>query len=123
MPNEIYWFRHNAREVAPAHPEGFPVPIETVRARLDEEICFFNGLDGLLIGMDPDFSPAMRRRAIGRAEEVLSAHKSIARRIRERFLIPANPQEWDPAGGLALAVEEGAEVAANCYRTLEQGVD
>src|SRR3984893_2563475 len=88
LPNEIYWFRHAAREVAPAHPNGLPVPIGTLRARLDEEIRFFKGLDGLLIGMDPDISPPMRRRAIGRAENVLSTHKSIARRIRERFLIP-----------------------------------
>ena len=121
-PNEIYWFRHAAREVAAAHPEGFPVQIETVRARLDEEIQFFRGLDGLLVGMDRDFSPATRRRAIGRAEAVLSANDAIARRIRERFLIPANTEEWDPAGGLALALERSAEAAARCYQPLENGI-
>lgn len=118
LPNEIYWFRHAAREVAPAHPEGFAVPIETVRARLYEEIRFFSGLDGLLVGMDRDFSLLTRRRAIARAEAVMSVDDLIARRIRERFLIPANSQEWDPAGGLALALEGGAEAATNCYRPL-----
>jgi tetratricopeptide (TPR) repeat protein len=122
LPNEIYWFRHAAREVAPAHPEGFAVPIETVRARLDEEIRFFSGLDGLLVGMDRDFSLLTRRRAIVRAEAVMSVDDLIARRIRERFLIPANSQEWDPAGGLALALEGGAEAATNCYRPLARGI-
>ncbi len=122
LPNEIYWFRHAAREVAPAHPEGFAVPIETVRARLYEEIRFFSGLDGLLVGMDRDFSLLTRRRAIARAEAVMSVDDLIARRIRERFLIPANSQEWDPAGGLALALEGGAEAATNCYRPLARGI-
>jgi hypothetical protein len=53
-----------AREVASAHPGGLPVSIETVRTRLDEEIRFFTGLDGLLVGMDRDFSTATRQLAI-----------------------------------------------------------
>jgi hypothetical protein len=70
FPNEIQWFRHAAREVAPAHPDGLPVSIDIVRARLDEEIRFFRGLDGLLVGMDRDFSEATRRRAVLRAENI-----------------------------------------------------
>ena len=58
LPNEIQWFRHAAREVAPAHAEGLPVALEVVRSRLDEETRFFRGLDGLLVGMDRDFSVA-----------------------------------------------------------------
>ncbi|MCI0465423.1 MAG: hypothetical protein L0Y57_00185 [Beijerinckiaceae bacterium] len=122
LPNELFWFRHVAREVAPAHPEGLLVPIARVRERLEEEIRFFSGLDGLLVGMDPDFSQETRRCAINRAEAVLSSNDLIARRIRERFLIPANAQEWDPSGGLAFSLEEGAEAAANCYRPLEQEI-
>src|SRR6266849_1770915 len=68
LPNEIQWFRHTAREVSPADPEGLPVAIEKVRARLDEEIRVFNGLDGLLVGMDRDFSAVTRQRALSRAE-------------------------------------------------------
>ncbi len=122
LPNEIYWFRHAPRELALAHPEGLPVPIETVRTRLDEEIRFFSGLDGLLVGMDRDFSSPTRRRAVCRAEMVLSASDSMARRIRERFLIPANTQEWDPSGGLTFALETGCQSAANCYRPLAEGL-
>jgi hypothetical protein len=122
FPNEVQWFRHAAREIAPAHPEGLPVSIDIVRVRLEEEIRFFSGLDGLLVGMDRDFSEAMRRRAVLRAENILAAGDAVARRIRHRFLIPANTQEWDPAGGLALALRNAAKVVVNYYRPLAEGV-
>ncbi len=122
LPNEMQWFRNSAREVAPADPEGLSVPIERVRERLDEEIRFFAGLDGLLVGMDRDFATATRRRAISRAEDVLSAEDAVAQRVRERFLIPANTQEWDPVGGLALAVKCEAKAAGDCYRPLAEGI-
>src|SRR5712691_3208828 len=86
LPNEVQWFRHAAREVAPVHPEGLPVSIDRIRTRLDEEIRFFTGLDGLLVGMDRDFSEATCRRALARAEDILSADDAVARRIRHRFL-------------------------------------
>ncbi len=122
LPNDIYWFRNAAREVAPVEPDGLPVAIAKVRSRLEEEVRFFNGLDGLLVGMDADFSNQTRKNAILRAELALSAHDDIARRIRERFLIPANTQEWNPKGGLALARENGAEAASDCYRPLAEGI-
>ncbi|MCH8859103.1 MAG: hypothetical protein IID54_05920, partial [Proteobacteria bacterium] len=122
LPNETQWFRYAAREVVPAHPRGLSVSIERVRERLDEEIRYFGGLDGLLVGMDRDFSAATRQRAISRAEDVLSADDAVAQRIRERFLIPANTQEWDPVGGLALAVEGGAKAAGDYYRPLAEGI-
>ncbi len=121
VPNEVQWFRQVAREVVPAHPGGLPVSIETVRTRLDEEIRFFSGLDGLLVGMDRDFSKATRQRAISRAEEVLSADDEIARRIRERILIPANTQEWDPDGGLVLARSIDAKAVSSYYELLTDG--
>jgi hypothetical protein len=116
LPNEVQWFRHTAREVVLVHPEGLPVSISLVRKRLDEEIRFFNGLDGLLVGMDRDFSEATRARAISRAENVLASNSAVARRILQRFLIPANTQEWDPWGGYALAIRNEAEAAAEFYR-------
>ena len=122
LPNEIQWFRHAAREVAPVHAEGLPVALEVVRSRLEEETRFFRGLDGLLVGMDPDFSAKTRTRAISRAEEILSANGEVARRIRQRFLIPANAQEWDAAGALALALEHKANSASACYRLLAAGI-
>jgi tetratricopeptide (TPR) repeat protein len=121
LPNEVQSFRQAAREVAPAHPDGLPVSIDMVRVRLDEEIRSFTGLDGLLVGMDRDFSEATRARAISRAEDILSVDDPVARRIRQRFLIPANAQEWDPASGLALALRNAAKAAANCYRLLAEG--
>ena len=122
LPNEVQWFRHAAREVAPAHPQGLPVSIEMVRSRLREEIRFFNGLDGLLVGMDRDISDALRRRAIARAEQTISTDDGLARRVRARFLIPANTQEWDPAGALILALALGAKTASACYRPLATGI-
>ncbi|MBI1867579.1 MAG: tetratricopeptide repeat protein, partial [Methylocystis sp.] len=122
LPNDIYWFRNAAREVAPVEPNGLPVAIAKVRSRLEEEIRFFNGLDGLLVGMDPDFSDQTRKNAISRAELALSKQDDIARRIRERFLIPVNTQEWNPEGGLALALENGAASASACYRPLAEGI-
>ena len=65
--NEIYVFRHMAREVAPVDPEGLPVQIARVRSRLGTEILFFKTLDGLLVGMDPDMPEKVRRQAISRA--------------------------------------------------------
>jgi hypothetical protein len=121
LPNEIQWFRRAARELAPAHPEGLPVELDVVRLRLEEEMRFFRGLDGLLIGMDRDFKTTTRRRGISRAEQVLSVNGDVARRIRERFLVPANTREWDPAGGWALANECGANAAGACYRLLAEG--
>lgn len=53
LPNEIQFFRQASREITPAHPEGLPVDLTTVRSRLEEETRFFQALDGLLIGMDP----------------------------------------------------------------------
>jgi S-(hydroxymethyl)glutathione synthase len=117
LPNEVQWFRHIAREVVLAHPKGLPVSIDLVRKRLDEEIRFFVGLDGLLVGMDPDFSETTRTRAISRAENILASDDAIVRRIRQRFLTPANTQ-WDPSGGYALAIRNGTKAAAECYRIL-----
>lgn len=120
-PNDFRWFRHAAREVAPVDPEGSPVSIERVRHRLQEEIRFFNGLDGLLVGMDRDFSVKTRTQAIARAEAALAPEDNTALRIRERFLIPVKTAEWDPAGGLKLAGEIGAKAAERCYRRLADG--
>ena len=122
LPNEVYWFRRAAREVASADPDGLPIPVEIVRRRLEEETRFFTGLDGLLVGMDRDMSSGSRRRAIRRAEAVLSADSDVARRIRHRFLVPVNSQEWDAAGALSLSLEAGAQAAADCYRPLAEGI-
>jgi tetratricopeptide (TPR) repeat protein len=99
-----------------------PVPIERVRTFLAEEIQFFCGLDGLLVGMDRQLSDALRTQAILRAENVLSKDDSIAKRIRERFLVPANRQEWDFEGGLKLALGNDAKAVSACYRPLIDGI-
>ncbi len=99
-------------------PEGYPVSIETVRKRLAEEVRFFTGLDGLLVGMDPDVSEATRLQAILRAEKVLALADEIARRIRQRFLVPVNKEQWNPSSGYELAVRHEAKAAAQCYRIL-----
>ena len=121
-PNEIYLFRNVARETAVVSPDGLPVPVEKVRERLVEEIRFFKGLDGLLVGGDPDFSSGLRQRAMARAEPILATNDPVARRIRERFLIPANSQEWDFAGGLNLALEHSMPSVAELYQPLASGM-
>ena len=122
LPNDIHMFRHAAFELVSAHLEGLPVPIERLRAVFQEEVLFFRGLDGLLIGMDPDMSETTRARGIRRAETVLAEQPPIANRIRERFLVPADAREWDPSSGMGLAQDEGADVAAACYRLLADGI-
>jgi hypothetical protein len=122
LPNEIQFFRQASREITPAHPEGLPVDLTTVRSRLEEETRFFQALDGLLIGMDPDFAASTRRRSILRADEILSANGDVALRVRERFLVPANTQDWDPRGGQILASESGATSASGCYEPLVEGI-
>src|ERR1700719_1202162 len=117
-PNEVQWFRHVAREVAPAHPEGVPVPIEFVRQRLDEEMQVFVGLDGLLVGMDTEISEAARVRAILRGETVLAHGGVVADRIRRRFLIPARTEEWAPSSGYEIALRNKANAVVECYRIL-----
>lgn len=121
LPNEIQWFRHAALRVIPADPEGLPVPMEQLQTLLDEEIRFFEGLDGLLVGMDPDMSSNTRRQAISQANEVLESDAAMARRIRRRFFVPADPKQWDPSGGLKLARERQAHSVALCYLTLANG--
>jgi predicted Zn-dependent protease len=122
LPNEGAWFRHKARQVALVDPNGLPVSMEQVRRRLSEEIHLFNALDGLLVGMDRDFSEDLRKRSILRAEHLLVRGGDFAKEVRERFLIPVNTQEWDPAGGLEKAVAVSAGIAASCYRPLADGI-
>ena len=122
IANEIQWFRHSAREVIDVDPDGLPVPIERVRACLGEEIRFFRGLDGLLVGMDADFSTETRRQAISRANEVLRGDEAIAHRVQQRFLVPANSKDWDAAGGMALARGAEFNAVADCYRAVADGV-
>jgi hypothetical protein len=121
LPNEIRWLHHMAREIALVDPDGRPVSLGDVRDRLSSEIRFFEGLDGLLVGMDSDFSEGVRARAIRRAETVLTTDQDVARRVRHRFLIPASTQEWDLQGALNLAQRLGADGAAQCYRPLADG--
>ena len=101
-PNELLWFHKAAREVVLVEPDGSPIEVERVRDRLETEILFFRGLDGLLVGMDADFPFRLRQRAVMRAEAVLKAEDAVARQVRERFLVPANTQEWDPSGAVVI---------------------
>ena len=119
--NDIHLFRHAAFEIRPAHPDGLPVSIDALKHLLQEEVEFFQGLDGLLVGMDPDMSIETRSRSIARADRILACGSAVAFRIRTRFLFPANGQEWDPQGALELAVEQGSIHAAACYRPLADG--
>ena len=119
--NDIHLFRHAAFEIRPAHPEGLPVSIDTLKRLLQEEMVFFQGLDGLLVGMDPDMSKETRSRAIARADRILDSAPTVAFRIRNRLLAPINGQEWDPQGALEFAVEQEAIQAEACYRPLADG--
>ena len=119
--NDIHLFRHAAFEIRPAHPDGLPVSIDALKHLLREEVEFFQGLDGLLVGMDPDMSIETRSRSIARADRILACGSAVAFRIRTRFLFPTNGQEWDPQGALDLAVEQGSIHAAACYRLLADG--
>ena len=113
-PNEVYLFRHSAREVAWANPSGLPIAVETVHARLDGQF-----------GSSRHRRSARRDgpRLLAEAPATLNpACGGAACPLRERFLISASTQEWDPAGGLAIATEEKAEAAAACYQPLAQGV-
>ena len=119
--NDIHLFRHAAFEIRPAHPEGLPVSIDALKRLLQEEMDFFQGLDGLLLGMDPDISSGTRSRCIARADRILDSDSAVTFRIRKRFLSPADRQEWDPRGALKLAEAQGAIQAATCYRALADG--
>ena len=119
--NDIHLFRHAAFEIRPAHPEGLPVSIDALKRLLQEEMDFFQGLDGLLVGMDRDMSSETRLRSIARADRILDSDPAVAFRIRKRFLSPTNEQEWDPRGALRFAEERGSIHAAACYRPLADG--
>jgi tetratricopeptide (TPR) repeat protein len=120
-PNDISAFHNIAREVVPADPAGLPISTEALRDRLREEVGFFQGLDGLLVGMDEEFSEDSRRKAIRSAERILASDEILAKRIRARFLIPTNDQEWDPKGALRLAQLIKADAAAAAYAPLVDG--
>ena len=120
-PADVSTFLHIAREVAQADPAGLPLSIDQVRARLLEEIDFFDGLDGLLVGMDPDFSDSVREEGVRNSNSILARNGPVARRVLARFLIPTNSQEWDPIGGKALAERIGAREAVAAYQPLTDG--
>lgn len=121
-PNDLYFFRNIAREVVPVHPEGWPVSFNRVKEALKREVALFKGLDGLLVGMDPDMSNEMRSRATLRANRVLRRDREIARLIARRFHIPVDPQEWDPSIGIETARANGATCAEAFYRPLSNGL-
>ena len=120
--NDIHLFRHAAFEIRPANPEGFPISIDVLKRVLREETAFFQGLDGLLVGMDPEMSKKTRLRAIARADRILDSDPSVAFRIRNRFLTPISGQEWDQQSALVFAVEQGPTQAEACYRPLADRV-
>ena len=122
LANEIYLFRHTAFDIQPANPEGQPVPIGVLRDLLREEIAFFEGLDGLLVGMDPDMPKSVRSRSITRAERILDSDPDLALRIRQSFFRPATGEDWDPGDALKLAEDTRALIAASCYRQLCEGI-
>ena len=121
-PNEVWLFRNVARETCVADPEGLPVSLKELRARLAEERSFFEGLDGLLVGMDPDFSDELREAHIRAANRVLESNAALARRIHIRFLTPVNSQEWDPEGAQQIAASLSAKAATRCYRAVAERV-
>lgn len=121
-PNEVYMFRHAARELIPADPEGASVELGRVRAILEEEVTFFKGLNGLLIGMDPDISLETRSHEISQANRILAENEKIRKRIEQRFWRPVDLSEWDPDVGVELAREGNAVYAEACYRPHEEGV-
>ncbi|MDE0189740.1 MAG: tetratricopeptide repeat protein [Gammaproteobacteria bacterium] len=121
-PNDIYLFRQTAFEIRPAHPGGLLVSINKLKQLLREEIAFFQGLDGLLVGMDPDMSCKTRSRSIARADHILESDPALRFRVRARFLSTTTGSEWNPQDALELAVAQGATHAAGCYRPLADGV-
>lgn len=122
LPNDIYLFRQTAFEIRPAHPKGLQVSIDDLKIRLREEIAFFQGLDGLLVGMDPEMLSKTRSRSIARADEILDSDTTVGLRVRARFLSTTVGSEWDPRNALKLAEAQRATNAARCYRPLVEGV-
>ena len=116
--SNIELFRHAAFEIKPAHPKGGAVSMDRLKHLLEEEIAFFQGLDGILVGMDCEMSSETRARGIARAEQIIGSNPSIACRIRQRLHTPINAQDWDPHWAMEHAVEQGAIQAQACYEPL-----
>jgi len=108
--NEIYWFRYYARELALADPTGLPVSLEPLRSRLDEEVRFFRALDGLLVGMDADFSGDLRRRSIQQAEEILESDAATLERAIMHLTNTATPSENPPVAPKEAAGAPAGEI-------------
>ncbi|WP_299939020.1 hypothetical protein [uncultured Pelagimonas sp.] len=115
LKNELQIFFGSSMSLAPANDQGAPIEISHIRQILKKECDFFSALDGLLVGMDPEFPKKIRARSIRTADRLLSSDRDLERRVRQSFLVPVNSQEWDPGGGLHFAEEFSAEHAKSLY--------
>jgi predicted Zn-dependent protease len=120
--NDLAAFRHLARELSYGDEAGLPISLDGLRTRLEEEITFVTGVDGLLVGMDPDFSDPIRSSAIRAADGALASSADLRKRIRSRVLVPTNSEDWEPLSALRLAEANGAEAASEAYRPLAEGL-
>lgn len=122
--NEWFLFRHIAQRVIPVATQGEPVPLAAVRRKLKDEIAFYTGLDGLLLGMDPEMPERLRKEAITRAQVVMTHDAALRKRIQIDFLIPAASNEWDfqKAEQLAKSIRTNTtNYALDCYKALTDG--
>jgi len=119
--NELQFFFQSSMSLVPSSEGSIPTEVDVVRQQLRAEQDFFVALDGLLIGMDRDFPQDIRERNIRRTEHLLSLNSDLERRVRRRFLVPVNTQEWDPVGGLGLAQRASATLVTGLYRPLADG--
>ena len=113
--NDIRFFFDHGLEVRALVPQERPAlsPGE-LRATLQSETDRFQALRDLLIGMDPKLTEDLRTRCMRRAERLLG-EPQVAAFIDRRFIRPAEPTVWDPAGASALAKHHDLPRVARLY--------
>jgi tetratricopeptide (TPR) repeat protein len=120
--NDISFFFRAALELTSIEGAQGSISVKELYARLIEETKRFDGVDGLLVGMDLDHEQDVRRKFIARSERSMNSDPAIAQYVRRRVLRPLDRAEWDTSGARSLARSVSAGTAELLYDVLSQGI-
>ena len=119
--NDSFIFFQHALEIRPASDDGSPIDIKTLHEELRKDSAFCDALNGLLAGMDPDYSQDLRARYIRRTNFLLTQNKGFHDAFALRIFRPFNGQVWCPQSALEIAKKQKNTLVTMLYAPLAKG--